>query len=132
MSGIVFWRGGFYEFTGCHYRELPEGDLRARITGFIRSREWMDRKGAVTRPSPKATFVRDVALNVAAKAPVPSYCEPPLWEDGTPAPQVLVFENGVLDVDEFFRGFEDTANHEGTKDAKDGEEMATETTKGEG
>jgi hypothetical protein len=34
---LLFWRNGYYEHTGTHHREQPEGDLKADIVRFLQT-----------------------------------------------------------------------------------------------
>jgi len=100
VTRILLYRDLFYEWDGRAYRELPRSELEARIATYIRSRDWIDRKGNVSPAVPKAASVRNVIVNVAAQGCVPASARMPVWLDGRPGDRCLVVQNGILDLDE--------------------------------
>ncbi len=105
---ILLHRDNFYEFDGRAYRELPESELQARICSFIRSREWITRKGDIEQAVPKQAFVRSAMMNVASAGVVPATVEPPIWSNGQKATRWIVMRNGLLSLDKFFASGPDT------------------------
>ena len=68
------YRGGFYQYdhTIGGYREVPDGDIKAQVMGFLRERGF-------TKPR----FLNEVLVNLKAEdlAHIPADQEPPLWLD---------------------------------------------------
>lgn len=107
---ILLHRDTLYEFDGRAYRELPESELQARITSFIRSRDWINRKGDVEPAVAKQAFVRSAIMNVASAGCVPASVQPPVWINGKSATRSVVLKNGILDLAEFFHHMDDDEN----------------------
>ena len=111
---FAFHRDEFYEYTGKGYRLIREGDLEARVSRFIEGRDWIDRKGEVAPHSPSRAYVRNVTGIIRGKGLVPGHLDQPVWKStGTEAKELIVLENGILNVR---RTFQNVTGGGGTND----------------
>lgn len=99
---FLMHRDRYYEFTGQCYREVPDGEFRARIARFIRSRRWIGRNNTLIDAVPTQAMAGNTLLNIGAQGVMPSHLQPPVWLSGEQARNLIVLANGVLDIDEFF------------------------------
>ena len=102
---LHFFAGEFYRWQQ-PWKPMSSKEFQAVVTNYLQEH---DTRGGITQ-----RFVNDVVTNLAGRAVVACDSEPLpfMIEDyGPPAtiqrPQLLVFENGMLDVDALVRG-EDT------------------------
>ena len=99
------YRGGFYEWDGCSYRELKDDDIDAAVMGFLRKK-----RPALALPKVASAVVAN--LKAAGVCHIPSSIEPPCRIAGQafdPAPTKICFSNGSLDVEALARGEDDEA-----------------------
>lgn len=87
-------RGDWYRFTGRAYVPFDEEELRAEYIKFSQVDNYLDRKFS-------KAFAENVLAVVRAECLVPSEVEPHSWLDknGAPAKNLVVVENGILDVE---------------------------------
>ena len=102
MLGVYYWRGGFWEWDGRVYKQLPELDLRAKVYGFLdvsrkRSKGLED---GTTRFRPKPKDTNALLDGLKAGLTLPSSCEPSTWLDtGEHAGEVMMFQNGMVELE---------------------------------
>jgi len=101
---LRFWREGFYRWTGTHYAHIITSELSAHLSAFLESRKWiLTKRGEVSldHVSVSRTSISNVLQSIEGRTVLSSRREPPMWIDGRPATDLLVFRNGVLDVKTF-------------------------------
>jgi P4 family phage/plasmid primase-like protien len=93
----------WYGWTGTHYQEIAESDLRAAIALVARDRA----TAAATHRTPAPLVTRAVVSNalqaLAALTLVPAGVELPAWLAKDSRGEVLAMENGLVSVDRLLR-----------------------------
>ncbi len=94
------WRGDLYRYTGTHYAQVIDGDLRANVLRFLRDGK--------NRERAKVRLVSDVVANIHARCHLPAQVEPPaLLVDGGAVAELgnlIPMKNGILDINAYLRG----------------------------
>jgi putative DNA primase/helicase len=94
VSGLLFWRGEWFEYRDTAWHTVPEIELRAALYEYLDAAKLQVRK----------RLVDEVLDGLRALASVPDRWEPPLWleaQAGDRDPRaLLVFPNGLLDVND--------------------------------
>jgi putative DNA primase/helicase len=114
-SGVLkFWRGDFIKHIDGGYRPLPDADIKANLTRFVRRefvRQYQDgvraHEQGLLKKSPTAVqpvttkLMGDVVQALKGELLLPSHVSAPSWLDGTTGPDpltVLPVKNGLLDL----------------------------------
>jgi putative DNA primase/helicase len=122
-----YWQSGYYEYTGTHYVEIPEYEMRARLTNHCQAAidseypklvaAWQATAGEADRHNnnrkagerpqarpklrqrPRVTpqMVSSVMGHVNALAQLPSTTPLPCWLPDGSQPDLLAVQNGLLD-----------------------------------
>ena len=117
---LRYWRGDFLRYEAGAYRPVPDADLRAGLTAWVRDefvRLWRlqlaawrakaeDANKPDTGPPPavrkvNANLVGNVVLALRGLCLLTAAAEPPAWVDGADGPDpatVVAFPNGLLDL----------------------------------
>ncbi|WP_350209904.1 phage/plasmid primase, P4 family [Botrimarina sp.] len=98
-SRIRFYQGAFWYYSGSSYRELAEGDLRAKAVEFLSDRFVMV----------KGEHASNLLEHVRAKTLVPAHLFQPIWlpprsGDEPPAVECVSFRNGIVHLPAVARG----------------------------
>jgi putative DNA primase/helicase len=109
---LRYWRGEFIEWERGAYSAVPDGDIRARLTQWVRNEFIRLHEGELatstvngSRP-PRARnvtqrLIGDVGNALCGLCLIPSGVHPPTWIDGATGPDppnVLSVANGLLDL----------------------------------
>jgi putative DNA primase/helicase len=93
-------RGGFYQWSGCAYREAGADELRAQLYGFLDKCTAKDARSGLTLPvTPNATMVSHLLDALAAAAHLDGLVAAPAWlgeVTDPPASELVVCANGLL------------------------------------
>jgi len=109
------WRGEFHRYTGGAYAPVPDDDLRAELTAFVRAEfirqyasefaAWQDKGEDAGRPPSvrlvTMALVGNVLQALRGVCRLPASVEAPAWVDGATGPDpaaVLPTANGILDL----------------------------------
>ena len=104
---LRFWQAGFWQYTGTHYQEVPDAEIKARLADWTRTeldRRLTDMAACGRDPKPvnvSTRLVADVRQALSGRCLLPASVEMPSWVDGAsgPAPgNVIPLDNGLLDV----------------------------------
>lgn len=92
-------QGTFYIWTGTHYREAPNEEVRAAVYQFLDGAHCLAADGKPVAFKPSRTKVGDVLDALAAAVQLPGTVRPPAWLGGDhqiAAVDVLACSNGLL------------------------------------
>jgi putative DNA primase/helicase len=90
-----YWNDDFWEWNGCWYEKTSEDKLTADVLIFLDTAKAMTGAGTV-RFRPKPHNVEAVVKFL--KACLRQKFDPPCWNDGRKAHDVIVFKNGIVDI----------------------------------
>jgi Family of unknown function (DUF5906)/D5 N terminal like len=77
---LYYWRGSFYEWTGCAYPEAETENLRSRLYDFLATRCYcVDPKGNHHPVNPSPKLINAVLDGLRAKAHLPTSISAPAW-----------------------------------------------------
>jgi len=96
----AYWRGELYRYTGKHYEQITDSDLKADVNAFL--------QGTSNRRMAGTKTAAEIIANIEALALVPASCDPPAYLlPGYPLPLPKPFiplSDGVLDVEKYLAG----------------------------
>jgi putative DNA primase/helicase len=111
---LRYYRGEFFEWSGHACRALPNADLRARVTDWIRGefvkvhadamKNWQPTKEDAKEPTVAkvtGTIVDDTINALKGRTLLPALTESPAWIDGATGPDPIAIRpvaNGLLDL----------------------------------
>jgi len=114
---LRFWRGEFVEWKAGAYSALPDTDVKARLTAFIRDEfrrlNFIEQEAAREKDSPPRTrtvttrLLADVANALRSLCLLPATISAPAWLDDAKGPDpftLLSTKVGILDVAAFAAG----------------------------
>jgi putative DNA primase/helicase len=98
-----WWRGGFYLWTGTHWKEATDPAVRSRIYHLLEhARYWKPEKDGTPELvawAPTRRKVGDVLEALQAIVQLSEYTDPPAWVEGDDDGRVLAVRNGLLDLE---------------------------------
>ena len=104
---LRYHRGSWLLWGGNCYAKIPEPLLRGSLYRYLDGKKYI--RETATGPSmtaykPTASRIRDILDALNAWCPVD--CDPPVWlcDDGIDPKNLIAFENGMLDVEEYLKG----------------------------
>jgi putative DNA primase/helicase len=117
---LRYWRGEFHRYAGGAYRPVPDDDLRAELTEWVRAEfvrlNTAERAAAVAldtvnrppRVRPVTVqLIGNVLQALRGRCLLPAAVEAPAWIDGATGPdpaRLLPVRNGLLDLDALAAG----------------------------
>jgi len=104
---LRYYRGRWLLWGGNCYADMPEPLLRGSLYRYLEGKKFIKETATgpkVTAYKPTASKIRDILDALNAWCPVDG--DPPMWlRDGGMDPKNLIaFENGMLDVEEYLKG----------------------------
>jgi len=96
---VHYYRGGFYRYTGTHYKELNNDDIKSELWEFLDKALRINSEGKLVPFEPTKYKVANVLDALKAKALVSSDIELPVWLDnsnGFSADEILACKNVLL------------------------------------
>jgi P4 family phage/plasmid primase-like protien len=99
------YRGGYVEFNGHCYEDKATDLVDGDVYRYLEGKQYQTEKGEVKPYKPTQRKVKDILHACTAFCPIES--DSPAWINGAEGPdpkRLIVFENGVLDVDEYIAG----------------------------
>jgi D5-like protein len=92
-----FWQDEFWEWNGRYYEVVPNGVMQDRLFAFLDD-SWRFKDGERLRFKPTPRNVNDVLACLKAGLVLPAAWQPPMWIGGAKATDILVFQNGLVNV----------------------------------
>lgn len=96
------YRGAFYDWTGTHYRELPDEALESELYAFLRNAMVVKADGTPAPYNPTKGKVGEIVHALRRALLLDRDIEAPLWLEGDddcpPPDDLVVCENGILNL----------------------------------
>jgi putative DNA primase/helicase len=99
------YRGGYIEFNGHCYEERETDTVDGEVYRYLEGKQYQTEKGEIKLYKPTQCKVKDILHACTAFCPIES--DSPAWINGVDGPdpkQLIVFKNGVLNVDDYIHG----------------------------
>jgi len=99
------FRNEYVLFDGHCYRPVVKELIHGRLYDFLQGKKYTDAMGAIKLYKPTKAKIGDILDACTAFCPIAA--DPPVWltKEGGPDPsRLIVFQNGVLNVDEYIAG----------------------------
>jgi len=96
VLALYWYNGSFWEWNGRCYETMGSDKINKAVWKFLDEAR-SGYSGDTRRFLPRASDVEGLIKGLKALLAVPF--DPPCWLDGRPARNVLVFKNGVVDID---------------------------------
>jgi putative DNA primase/helicase len=96
VLATYYWGGNFWQWNRRYYEILPDSDINRDVWAFLHEAK-SGTKGDSGRFRPKPADVEGVIK--ALKAGLTMSVDPPCWLDGRGAENILVFKNGLVDIE---------------------------------
>ena len=96
VLSVCWYQGEFWEWNGRCYRKMGADTISRLVWDFLdeaKSRHGNDTKKLLFKPNDVENVIKGL------KAGLTIDLDPPCWVDGKPAGNLLVFQNGLVDVD---------------------------------
>ncbi len=90
----IFWRGGWYQYTGSHYRQLEETELHQQLYELLEDAYYVNKDGVHVPWNPTSSKIKSLTDTMRAQALQNKSAEPG-WLDGR-KDRVIPCSNGLL------------------------------------